>query len=59
MKKLRKAETFGEPQEWQICQEDRLAIELKFLENSDEYITDEALDDIIVVLFKLGYLELE
>ncbi len=59
MKAFKKDENFGEAGEWQICAKDRREVELAFQEYSDFYIQDEAIDDMIVVLEKLGYVKIE
>lgn len=59
MKTFKKSKTFGEKNDWQICRNDRLTIERALNEYSNMYIQDEVIDDMIMVLHKMGYLKIE
>ena len=59
MKAFKKSDTFGEKDQWQISATDRREVELELREYSDFYTQDEVIDDMIVVLHKLGYVKIE
>jgi hypothetical protein len=60
VKKIKKADTFGQKKEWQIDPKIRKEIIKKSIEM--EVFADfceESIDDLLVILCKLGYAELE
>ena len=59
VKKFKKSKTFGKKDEWQISKKDRNEVETEILSYSDYYIQEESIDDMILVLAKLGYVKIE
>ena len=59
MKTIKKAKTFGEEGEWQVSKNDRKIVEKELRYYSDFSVQEEVIDDMIVILAKLGYVKIE
>ena len=58
LKKIKKATTFGQKGKWQLEYSTLLEI-AKDTEKADYRLTEETLEDIILSLNRLGYIDLE